>query len=1408
AGYRACESEALLLRYGEAVERFKKLKLPKDHAQRARFLILKAELYREFSKQYGRHQRKDIVDDGEEVFKLTPKQLRAEAEGAYWELWKLRDTLLERQIGDEGYFIDIAKADREVFPTLFDFVLRRWSSYLLGEAELPGDKPKPKAESFLGRSYGRKVSRSAHPTALVGALMEDGWRRKGARRDLAREFWRLRRLMLGFRVGGRVRPFADRNKAAASAAELLKRWMKTFKTAGGRARAGYEAAFLYNSMRRFDDAVTLCEDVQAKWPDTLGGEKCEKLLAQIQQPVLGMQARVVPPPGLEALTLTSRNLEKIHLRLYKTSPKDLVDIKQGESGRHLINDRWNWSQSLNRPSQKLIEYFIATERPRKSWTVPVKSQSLYDHATTKADLPDAGPGVYLIVASGDESFEPGASLLFGSIVNVTELILVGTTGIEGFDRDLIFRPKAPDAARTLPGVHFYLLNGRSGKPVRNAPISLRHAQNSSSWSDADLETDAWGRAQWPVTIKLRPHARNSFRVDPLAKDGSHWAYWSSPSYLGFSVPSHIQLFGETDRPIYRPGQTVRYKFTVTERIPRGYKSYAGSSSVEIRIRDANWQEVHKTTKKVGPDGTLSGRFRIPTGRLLGRYTVEARINVERENYSSQVRFAAEEYKRPEFEATLEEAAGAWRFGKEAKVDGKVRYYFGGPVPGAAVTYKVQRETYRPWFCWWWSWRVPRGGREEVLRAETRTDKDGKFSFTFTPQPKDRYAKSPLPARFIVQIEARDAGGRTIKTEKTYLAGEKAALFKIEPRAGFASGKGDHTIETRLVNLNGKALAGEGRYTLHHLKGDPESVDPSPLWGGGFPSSPSLEQIYKNVKNGRQAAEGKLWFEKKKATEVVLKGLSPGAYRLTLTSEDPWGGETKQSIIVLAADLKAKRQPFKIYSLSLPEHKEYAVGEKARLLIGSSELDALTYIEVWGGRFLLERRAFSGGGVRVLNLPLTKRHKGGVTVRWFGVKDFKPRSGALTLKVPWKEKELKVKLNYDKVLKPGQEAKWSLTAADARGRKVWGEATVRMYDRSLEYYARGSGPGIASLYSPRPPPQQARGSLHHLYSTQVRVIRGVIKRIYDLFRKRIKEPLPPALRLNRSRLHRRGRYSPMMMRGGLERVDMLMESEGMADMAAPAAARTSRAKKKNGGRRESKDKGAAAPPEVKVRKDFSETAVFKPHLKLRKGTGVFSFKAPERLTSWRVSGHVLTRDVKFGEFSEEAVTRKELMVRVEMPRFFREGDKGTLKAVVHNESDSPMKGEVTLAVLEEGKPAADRLSLKKLRRSFEVKPHSLQAFSWKIEVPSGITTFQIRMIARAGNKVDAEERELPIFPSRERLIESIVAALNGDVTKTLALKSLIEKDPSRVSEFLQLQVDPQLFLTVMNSLPFLVRYPYE
>ena len=103
-------------------------------------------------------------------------------------------------------------------------------------------------------------------------------------------------------------------------------------------------------------------------------------------------------------------------------------------------------------------------------------------------------------------------------------------------------------------------------------------------------------------------------------------------------------------------------------------------------------------------------------------------------------------------------------------------------------------------------------------------------------------------------------------------------------------------------------------------------------------------------------------------------------------------------------------------------------------------------------------------------------------------------------------------------------------------------------------------------------------------------------------------------------------------------------------------------------------------------DFAETAAFEPALAIRGRGGARAIHVPDSLTSWRVQATALTRDVKWGAYAGETATRKELMVALEMPRFFREGDHGELHVIVHNETDEALSGSATLAGLEEGDPA--------------------------------------------------------------------------------------------------------------------------
>jgi uncharacterized protein YfaS (alpha-2-macroglobulin family) len=1422
--YRSAECRALLFRYGEAAQGIFEAKLPDDPVWKGRFLILRAELAREFLKQYGRTAPADVEEGQKDLTRRTPEQWRAEIRSSYRRLWDLRRNLVEAPLRGEGYFVDLRNADIGAAPTLWDFAALRWSGYLLNEEESRPAQTHPAALSLLGRDYSGTLSFEDGPAAQAAALYEETSRLGGKGRDAARELWRLRRLKLSYERSDLVSPAPDHKAFVAAAVERLKGWMSGFATPLGRAEAGEAAAGLLSQDGRYAEAVELCREVEKNWPSLLAAKRCAKMRSQIELPTLGVTAKFVPPGGRDAFRVDTRNLDKVFFRLYRVDPEELRTLR-----RQYRMDGW---AALRQPADKEVLATYLDRQPDYAWATEIKPAQPYANASTPVQSPELKTGIYLSVVSGDERFKPGSSLLNTVYVNVTDLFLIASSGAQGPERDFIFDPAGP-LSRNAPILHLYTIDGLTGKPV-SARLDVFRRDDYQPYQRVAATTDDSGRTQLAGDLTLVYGQSSSFMFDPLAEAKDSYAYPANPLGVGHSVPAPVELFLETDRPIYRPSQDVRVKVTVLRRIPRGYKVYDGTSSVDLRANDANGQELFKTTLKLDALGSAQAKFAIPAGRLLGNYAVYATLTDFGRGFSAYAGFSVEEYKRPEFEVEVKEATGPWKFGAPVTVEGAAKYYFGGAVPDAPVSYRVYRESYVPWFCWWWRGFNFGYGRAEILSGQTKTDAEGKFSFGFTPQPQDPAQKDPWPASFVVEAESRDAGGRTITASHSFRAGAKAYLFDIAPDSGFLSAGKPAEIPIRLMNLNEKAVAGQGSFALHRLLGQPKASDAVPqqtYWYSSFNflESPSLEALFKNVPDGPLVASGELAFGEETPAKARLGGLEQGSYRLTVRAKDPWGGVTEQSIVLAVAGGGAGKQALNLPAVTLPEHASVLVGETARVLLGSALLDGAIYVEVWGGEHLLERRVLDGAGIRVLSVPVGEDHKGGFTVRWFGARGFKLRAGEAHVDVPWSDRGLTVKLKHDPVMKPGEKVTWSLSVRDAAGRAVDGEATVRVFDRSLEYYAKALAPWVGGLYPERRYEGGAEGSLYTPYVGQIPVEEGWIKKMLTLYYEAIAEPQPPMLRLNKSRvynryrLHRFALAKGMAFDGALQSEDSLaaaspapvaaaagsmgMSMGGMADeKAADKPARQMAAKKEAAG----KDSEAPGQPPVHARTDFSETAFFEPQLAITGGKGVFRFTAPEQLTSWKIQAYALTRDVKRGDVAAEAVTRKDLMVQVEMPRFFREDDEGTIKTVVHNETSQPLSGELTLAVHEEGKDddAATRLGLTAPTQSFSAAPHGLSPLSWKIKAPRGATSFKIRAIVRAGALADAEERDLPILPSRERLIETSLLALDGTMKKVLKLPVFDEKDPTRENESMTLQIDPQLALSILNSLPFLVHYPYE
>ncbi len=1377
ARYRAAECEALLFRYLEAANRMLDAALPQEPLWKARFLLLRAELGREYLNQYGWNLTKDTESGATDRARWTAETWHKEIRAQYSELARLEPVLRERALGAETYFIETEKRDTSAYPTLWDFAVFRATDYLLSEFPAPAAGLRPAPERFLDDSFGTSYGETASPAEQAASLAE---RAAKSREPGPGELWKLFRLNVAFRFAAQTGFWKDQKAGRAKAVSRLKRWGEAFQSERAKADALYRAAELLEIDESFAEAVALCKDVERLYPKTVGVKDCSSLRARIELPQLNSRFFPTQPGAKDTLTLSVRNLEEIHLRLYATDLATLRKLRGGEG------DAVEFPSNL--PHRAYEEFLLKKPDVATQFSLTYGAP----HAVLKKTLtvPTVKPGLYAAFLSSDKHFEPNRSVMSAGVLNVTELFLFGSSGAPA--------SFALDKRRLdFPAFHLYAVDGNTGEPAPDARFETALRLGWGTTQTGTVSADKAGQAD------VASHFTQDYQYQTLqaiARRGDHHAYFATPLTLQHTEPEKYSLHLDADRPIYRPGQTLSFKVTALENLSPGWRVSDGKKTIQITATDPNGKSVHSVSLKPNAYGSASGKFTIPTGRLLGSYSLRAEIKEGTKAYTAYRMFEVEEYKRPEFEVKVEEAKGPWKFGIEATVEGDVSYYFGGGVPTAAVSYRVTRETFIPWFCWWWRWRQPQEAKD-VASGTISTDDKGHFKFTLTPNvDPEEENKNPLPAGYQVEIEARDSGGRTIKASRRFQAAASGALLAVETPSGFLKAGSETVLSAGFRTLNDSFVEAKGSYQVMSLTmpspfpaRDPEE----PLWRGRQTNDP-IDRLLETIPDGAEVTRGSFAGTDKGLGKLRLAALKPGLYRLKLSASDPSGGDLKLALILVVANDKGLST---VPQVTLAEHPKYVVGETARVLLGSTEIRGKIFVEIWRGPDLFKRETLPGGA-HLVSVPVTDALKGGFSVRWFGVNSFHLWNGETSVEVPWREKELSVLLQSPNAVKPGEKVSWALKVQTYDNKSVDGEGTIRVFDRSLEYYATDATPWASSLYPASPPPT-AEGQSYFVQWTQGLPVEpswlekqvGILRGLYDSNR----VPPPPSLRPFESRYrgNRHGYGRAMLQKGDAESYAM----DGAGGAAPPASAPMNK-----------KMAGAAPEQAVEkketsavVRSDMSETALFEPHLAVKDGKATLNFRAPERLTSWRVSGSVLTKDVRTGVVSADFATRKEIMVRVEAPRFFREGDRGVLKAIVHNETKQALTAEVQLALTKNDVDAAAAFTLKDAIKSISVPPSGVGTVSWTIRAPKDFGQHKVRAIARSGKLVDAEEREFPVLPSRSRLVESKVAYLEGDEKETFQVPSHVKGDEL---ESATLQVDPQLAGMLLNSLPQLVLYPHD
>lgn len=905
--------------------------------------------------------------------------------------------------------------------------------------------------------------------------------------------------------------------------------------------------------------------------------------------------------------------------------------------------------------------------------------------------------------------------------------------------------------------NYVVVDAKSGAPKSAVKLKAWKRLNYGDISGDPFQqttTDANGFAQ--VTLDEKKYCQvNTFFVE--GKD----IYLSSDNYRYYpnrnenrpsdNAGSYCAIF--TDRSIYRPSQTVHYK-VILYHLEREAVSVLADKRVKVRLYDANRQQVAEQELVTNEFGSIASSFVLPANGLAGNYSISV------EGYKSQD-ISVEEYKRPTFEVKMNLPKGTFSFGDTIEVTGHADYLLGTPLSDAKVAYRVVR-TPSPW---WWS-PFPRSSEEKcVAEGEVAVKEDGSFILPFKAV-KDEEDNGLVYYQYTAYAKVTDLNGETHEQSIRLSVGDRSLFFSSAKKErelmnNFPS------IKYQITNLNGEGQVAKVSYEV--------SRDSVVVASGQVMSD----------------AEGDFLIQ------ANTDGWNSGKYIVSLKSMDDKSREVTATYEMVLYCENEKRPPVETTLwLENTESVQLPYGEKHTIKVGSSLKDAhLLVIEV-DERGEEERRWIDlRDEIKKLSFSLEKKGGENKQISLYLIRDGKchKQSFRISLKKESKLLPLKLSVFRDKMM-PGSKETWTLSLPKDRQAEV----LAAMYDASLDqirphdwrfnprYDRNYSFPYWAQCHWTKDGIYYTAGQDH--YSNDWR---------FDDF---ISVP---------NGASRRYRWS-LGLKGGTM-VYAVCETAMVddAEIGAPMAAM----KMRNAPTDDMKDvlEDKAPTPELKenapqVRTNFSETAFFYSQLKTdEEGNVQLSFQMPESLTRWNFKALAHTKDLFYGQMSEQVVTQKDFMISPNLPRFLRKGDQCVLSAKVINLSESVQSGTAVMEFLD---PLTEKVIAKE-RAKFKVEAGKSVGVSCSFNVPREVDAVLVRTSAQAEQFSDAEQSLVPILSDRMVVTQSMPVYVRGGQTKEYTFKNLEENQSNTLTNrFLKLEFATNPIWYAVQSLPSVATVEHE
>ncbi|HYJ88500.1 MAG TPA: MG2 domain-containing protein [Pyrinomonadaceae bacterium] len=1018
--------------------------------------------------------------------------------------------------------------------------------------------------------------------------------------------------------------------------------------------------------------------------------------------------------------------------------KEFVRAQLKRDSRQAFNQKFRKESETVRTPLNVADYarvpLLNPDMVVTTWREPLQPLE-EEYDKRMIPLGRRSPGVYLVEAVNND-------LRAYTVVIVTDLTMIDKTTRDG---DLLIYAVDRKTGEPRPGAEIEIVREKktitTGKTDDQGIFRTKIAEPKQLANEDEEESADEEEGAAEEVLEEEHPAAKSLLI--LAKHSGNFAITDHGAlYMdGYEDESgEIKSYIYTDRPVYRPNHKVNFKGILRAVDANGAYKPVDSDTVTVTVEDPNNATIFTKEISLTPRGSFAGDIEIAEEAPLGNYNIIADVNGARSSGS----FEVAEYKKPEYKVTVSAPGKFVQAGQKTNFSIDAKYFFGAPVANAEVKYYIYRSRYYAWSY---------GSEDDSeLTGEESPEEDEYSSYYGGGDDMVQESEGNLDVRGHLNVDFEvPAPNENDTSDYSYRL--EAQVTDSARRTMDGAGSFVATRGTIVANANPE------RYVYQKGEVAKVRVNTSDYEGRPVAANVQLQFVERTwTRKPKQADEDEYSYPEYDINERVIGSGSvqtdsqgQGSYDYT-TTED--GNISIKTVIdergkkvasiggyLWVTDRQSEWSESSYYSEDhnsiklVPDKKSYRAGETAHVLAILPTDKAHLLVSTELTNVMSLQHVNSPGRSIILDIPIVANYAPNVFLNVSYVKNGDMYTSDQRLIVPARDKMLNLEIISNKnEYKPRETASYTILARNADGSPVSG-AEVSL------------GVVDESIYSVAP--DYSGNIKSEFYGMRYNSVTTQLSISYMFTGYAGDKPMYLA--------HNKPAYQ-------------------LADF---------------------KNEGSLVQPTI--RKNFKDTAFWQPDVVTgADGKATVKVELPDNLTTWRATARGITSDTKVGATKYKVLARKDVIMRLETPRFITQGDTVTLSGIVHNYLGADKSTQISLEVSGAQLHGAPQ-------QTVNVRKQGEHRVDWQI---SAANVGQITLLAKALTDTESDAVELPLMvvPRGLHQVKNeswTFAEETADKTFSIALPP--DADPR--ARNLRIEVAPSVAGSLFGALDYLTTYPY-